>query len=193
MRALAKPNLPKWPFFLGDFTLLGVAVVVALQGGLPMGIWPASLVAVCVAGGAALSIYPFVLEYHALVKLAEAEALSSAVSQIQKLETIASQISAATSQWQNVHGEAEKVGAAAKGMEERIRQEAQAFTEFMQKVNDGEKATLRLELEKMQRFEKDWLQVSIRMLPRVCASHGSDALGTAELNRTTLEFPSCVP
>jgi molecular chaperone GrpE (heat shock protein) len=169
MRDQAKPGLSKWPFLLGDFSLLAAATAIALQQRHPLSTGPAGLVVACVLAGAALGILPFVLEYRALVRLAEADRLDSVVSQIGKLEEIASQISAATGQWQNVQGEAEKVSIAAKKMTERMEAEAQAFTEFMQKVNDGERATLRLEVEKMQRGEKDWLQVAIRMLDHVYA------------------------
>src|SRR5437899_11693101 len=105
MRDQARPGLSKWPFLFGDFSLLAVAAVIGLQQGGPLGLWQASLVVVCVAAGATLAMLPFVLEYRALVKLAEADRLGSVISQIQNLEAIACQISAATGQWQNVQGE----------------------------------------------------------------------------------------
>ncbi len=46
-----------------------------------------------------------------------------------------------------------------------------AFTEFMQRANDSERATLRLEVEKLRRAEADWLQVLVRMLDHVYALH----------------------
>jgi molecular chaperone GrpE (heat shock protein) len=39
----------------------------------------------------------------------------------------------------------------------------------MKKANDGEKATLRLEVEKLRRAENDWLNVVIHMLDHVFA------------------------
>jgi molecular chaperone GrpE (heat shock protein) len=47
--------------------------------------------------------------------------------------------------------------------------EATAFTEFLQKANDTEKAHLRLEVEKLRRAESDWLHIVIRMLDHVFA------------------------
>jgi molecular chaperone GrpE (heat shock protein) len=41
----------------------------------------------------------------------------------------------------------------------------------MQKANDGEKATLRLESEKMHRAEREWIQVLMRMLDHTYALH----------------------
>jgi molecular chaperone GrpE (heat shock protein) len=49
--------------------------------------------------------------------------------------------------------------------------EVREFTEFMQKANDGEKATLRLEVEKLRRAEGDWLQVLVHLLDHVHALH----------------------
>jgi molecular chaperone GrpE (heat shock protein) len=169
MRDQAEPKLSKWPFFLGDVLLLGVAVFISVQGRMLPGVWQAGFLIMCVAGGAGLGILPFVLEYRVLAKVAETEALGTIVSQIQNIETVAARISEATGQWQNIHGEAEKIAASAKGIAERMGAEVRAFSEFMQKINDGEKATLRLEVEKMQRGESDWLQVSIRMLDHVYA------------------------
>jgi molecular chaperone GrpE (heat shock protein) len=171
MRDQAKPGLAKWPFIFADFSLLFAATLIVWQKGLPLGMWQAALLVGCVAGGAALAIFPFVLEYRALVKLAEAETLGSVVSEIRNLEAIATQISAASGHWQNVQGEAEKINAGARKIAERMEAEVRGFTEFMQKVGEGEKATLRLEVEKMQRGEKDWIQVSVRMLDHVYALH----------------------
>ena len=41
----------------------------------------------------------------------------------------------------------------------------------MQKMNDSEKATLRLEVEKLHRGETEWLQVLVRILDHVFALH----------------------
>jgi molecular chaperone GrpE (heat shock protein) len=171
MRDQRGPKLNKWPFFLGDILLLAVAYFVSKQSQSPAGPGPILVIFLCVATGAALGALPFVLEYRSLAKLAEAEALSTVVSQIQLLETTAAQISQATNQWQNIQGEAEKVGSTARGLVERIEAEARGFKEAMQKINDAEKATLRLEVEKMRRAEADWLQVSIRLLDHVYALH----------------------
>jgi molecular chaperone GrpE (heat shock protein) len=111
------------------------------------------------------------MEYRLVAKLAEAQALTQVVGQIQLLETTAAQISKATNQWQNIQGEAERMGTTARGLVERMEAEAQGFKEFMQKMSDSERATLRLEVEKMRRAEADWLQVCIRMLDHVYALH----------------------
>src|SRR5439155_23179818 len=60
---------------------------------------------------------------------------------------------------------------AARQIAERMGAEVRGFAEFMEKVNDREKATLRLEVEKFRRAETEWLQVLMRMLDHVYALH----------------------
>jgi molecular chaperone GrpE (heat shock protein) len=164
-------KLSKWPFFLGDLLLLGAAGFVYAQSTLPLGLWQMVIAGSCVLAGACLGVLPFVLEYRILLKLVETSALTTAVAQIQNLESIAAQISNATGRWQNAQEEAEKVAAAAKAISDRMAMELKAFTEFMQRASEGERATLRLEVEKLRRSESDWLQVSVRMLDHVHALH----------------------
>src|SRR5215469_16499015 len=56
-------SLAKWPFFLADVLLLSTAYFIYRQGPLPLGLGQISLVVLCVASGACLTILPFVLEY----------------------------------------------------------------------------------------------------------------------------------
>ena len=169
MSQSVETRISKWPFLISDALLLGAAYFIYYQGRVPMDALSMSLVVLCVTAGAALCIAPFVLEYRLAARLAETNALNTALEQMRNLEQIATQISGATGRWQNVQEESEKVCASAKGIAERMSAEAQAFTEFMQKANDTEKATLRLELDKLRRTEGDWLQVAVRMLDHVYA------------------------
>lgn len=171
MRAQLEPVLAKWPFFVGDALMLGAAWFVYWESRLPMGPWQIAFVVLCVAGGACLSIMPFLLEYRFAVRLAEARGLNTAVEQLRKLESLAGQINGATGQWQTVHEHAGKVAALAQGIAERMGAEAKAFTQFVERANDGERATLRLELEKLRRTENEWLQVLVRILDHVYALH----------------------
>ena len=171
MSDLNAPKLSKWPFFLGDALLLGMACFITYQCKSVLGHWELCFVVLCVVGGAVLGIAPFLLEYDALVKVTEAGSLTTVVSQLRDLQGIAGQISGATSQWQDVHLAAEKTSNAAREIGERMTSEVKAFTEFMQQANDSEKANLRLEVEKLRRAEGDWLLVLVRMLDHVFALH----------------------
>ncbi len=166
-----RPSLAKWPFFAGDALLLGAAYFVYARSELPMGAGQLAVAVFCVAAGALLSITPFLLEYRGLVRVWEAAALTSVVEQVRNLEALAVEIRHATAQWQNVQDGADKTVAAAQGIAERMAAEVKSFSEFMQRVNDTEKANLRLEVEKLRRGEGDWLQILVRMLDHVYALH----------------------
>ena len=165
------PKLSKWPFFLGDALLLGTAYFITYQSRFALGHWELGFVVLCVLGGALLGIAPFLLEYEALVKAAQSRELTTAVSLLKDLEGIAAQISGATGKWQDAQEQADKTAATAREIAERMTGELQAFTEFMKRANDSERATLRLEVEKSRRGESEWLSVLVRMLDHVYALH----------------------
>src|SRR5258706_12772239 len=164
-------KLPKWPFLSGDVILLGLAAFIVFHSRTPLALWQNVLGVGTVAFGACLAILPFLLEYRAAVRLAEAGKVATAVEQIQNLESLAGQISAATAQWQGVHEASDKTAATANQIADRMSGEIQAFTEFMKKANESEKATLRLEAEKLRRAEGEWLQIGVRMLDHAFALH----------------------
>lgn len=131
--------------------------------------WEILTCVVCVSLGAVFSIWPFVLEYRSAEKLLETATLTTVVAQIQNVEQVAAQISAATAQWQTVQETAAKTAGQSKEIAHSMAQETKAFTEFLQRANDSEKSTLRLELDKMRRLEAEWLQVLVRILDHVHA------------------------
>jgi molecular chaperone GrpE (heat shock protein) len=171
MRDQMEFRLYKSPFFIGDLMLLGAAYFIYFQSKLPMGAWQIFFIVLCVAGGAALGIMPFLLEYRLALKLAEANALAGVVPQIQSVQGVAQQITTATNHWQSVQEQADKTAGLAKQISERMTAEVNGFKEFMQRTNDTEKANLRLEVDKLRRMEADWLQVLVRMLDHVYALH----------------------
>jgi molecular chaperone GrpE (heat shock protein) len=123
----------------------------------------------CVALGAYFTIWPFLLEYRSASKLVEVAALTSVASQVQNLEQLAAQISGATAQWQTVQESADKTARQASEISQAVAGETKAFNEFLQRANDSEKATLRLEVDKLRRIEAEWLQVLVRILDHVHA------------------------
>jgi len=163
------PKLPKWPFFLGNSVLLGLAGFIFAQSSSPMS--RSQMVLFLLAGvlGALLAIIPFLFEYWAAVKLVETSGLVSTVEQIRHLELLAVQIGAATAQWQLVQEYSASTVTAAREISDKMVAEAAAFTEFLKKTNDGEKSSLRLEVEKLRRIEGDWLQVIVRLLDHTYA------------------------
>jgi molecular chaperone GrpE (heat shock protein) len=169
MTSLSTPKLAKWPFYLADVFLLGVAAWIVFKCPDPFQLWPLLSLVVCAALGAWVSITPFLRQHHAEVKFAESASLTSTVEQLNNLRTFTNQISFATAQWQVVQEHSAKSVAASQEISERIGTEAKEFTKFIQKANDGEKAHLRLEVEKLRRGENEWLQVLVRMLDHIYA------------------------
>ncbi len=163
------PRLNKWPFLIADLALVGVAIWLVTHYPHPLAPWAGALVAACVALAALLAVWPFRLEYETEVKLLESDRLTDAAEAIRNLDDVGGQIRQATSQWQGVQEHAGRTTQAAKEIADRITTEARAFSEFMTKANDAEKATLRLETEKLKRNEGQWLQVLVHTLDHVHA------------------------
>ena len=162
-------KLPKWPFFLGDAVLLGLAYFIYLHVRLPLGRWEAGFFLFIGTLGTVLAVLPFLLEYLTAAKMMETGALISTISQIENLEDVSVRIGTATAQWQSVQEYSNGAVNAAKEIADKMAAEAAGFAEFMKKANDSERANLRLELDKMRRSEADWIQVVVRMLDHTYA------------------------
>ena len=169
-------KVPKWPFFLGDAIMLGLAYYIYWQAGrLPLDRWELTALGVCAGLGALLGILPYLLEYRAvlkygaLVKLIETSSLCAASEKISGLESCVAQITSATEFLQTAQARADKTAGFAKEITDRMSAEAREFTAFLQKANDSEKATLRLEVDKLRRSEAEWLGVLVHILDHVFA------------------------
>jgi molecular chaperone GrpE (heat shock protein) len=171
MREQCERKLPKWPFTLGDALLLGAAWLIWSRNGEALGQWELAAFVFCVAAGAILSVLPFVLEYRAMSRLAETDALAAVMAETKRLETFAAQVGTATGQWQYVQEQAEKTAKDAGEAAQRMAAELKTFSEFMERANDSEKANLRLEVEKLRRAEGDWMTVLVRVLDHTFALH----------------------
>ena len=168
-------TVPKWLFLLGDALLLATAFFLVQHAPHPIGRWEIVAASACVALGAVLGAMPFILDYRAIVKVIEAGALGSIAEKIQNLEKLAAQITSATNEWTNVQTQAEIISDGAKEISDHMAGEVRDFSEFMRKMNDSEKAALRLEVEKLRRGEGEWLQVLVRILDHVFVLHAAAA------------------
>ena len=173
-------KVPKWPFFLADAFMIGLAYFLfywQANPKQPLSQWEVIACCVCVFLAALLGIIPYLLEYRAvfkygaLMKLIDSNSLTAAAEKIQNLEGCVAHIETATEQLQLAQAQAGKTTQLAEQITNRMTQEVQEFTEFMQKANDGEKATLRLEVEKLRRAESEWLGVLVFMLDHIFALH----------------------
>jgi molecular chaperone GrpE (heat shock protein) len=171
MRNPMAHRLSRLPFLLSAVLLVGLAGLIFVQSGRPMGAAELFACTLCVAAGAGCAVLPFVLEYRVLTRLRVADQVADAASEIRKLEQFAAQISHATALWQTVQGAADKTANQAKEIAACVAAEMKEFSEFLQSANEGEKSALRLEVEKLRRAETEWLQVLVRMLDHVYALH----------------------
>ncbi len=165
----------KWPFLAGDAALIAVAWYLIQYTTHPIGDLQIAAASACVGLGAILACLPFIFDYRVASKSVDASALGSVAEKIQNLERLAAQISGATNEWMNAQTQAEKTSALAKEIANGMAAEVQNFAGFMQKMNESEKASLRLEVDKFRRGEAEWLQVLVRILDHTFLLHAAAA------------------
>lgn len=170
MNQVSAPRISKLPFLIGDILLLAVAGYIAFSGDF-LGQWKYIAIISAVAFGAWLMAWPFVLEFRAATKLAEAAGLDSVTSKIKDLDKVAISIAKASTEWQQLQQSATQTVTAAEHIAERMTAEARNFSDVMRQMNESEKNHLRLEVEKLRRAEGDWLGIVVRMLDHVHALH----------------------
>ena len=172
-------KIAKWPFLAANAVLLAVAAGAVVKAAHPISQTEMFVAIGSTALGVLLGCLPFILEYRAVKKLIEVNAVTTVAEQLHDLKTYSAQIAAATSQWALVQdatkGSAEKTTAAANEIADRMAVEIREFNEFQAKLNDNEKAALRLEVEKLRRAEGEWLQVVARILDHIFALHNAAA------------------
>jgi molecular chaperone GrpE (heat shock protein) len=170
-------KVPKWPFFLADALLMGFAYYFVLHA--PHAIHNWEIAAGCVALGAIIGIIPFILDYRAMGKALEVNALGAVSEKIQGLGQLTEKISAITDQWHVIHESvgqnAEKTGVAAKEIAEKMGTEVREFADFMKKLDNNERSALRLEVEKFRRSEVEWVQTLVHVLDHIFALHAAAA------------------
>jgi molecular chaperone GrpE (heat shock protein) len=179
MNEFSEWKIPKWPFLAANAVLIIAAAVVIEKAAHPISQTEVLLAIGCVALGALLGCLPFILEYRATCQLIEVNAVSTVAEQLKELKAYSAQIAAATDQWALVQdatkGSAEKTAAAAGEIAERMAAEVRQFTEFQQKMNNAERAALRLEVDKLRRSEEEWLQILVRIMDHIHALHTAAA------------------
>lgn len=195
---LPELKVPKWPFFLADAFLLGLAYYLfywQANPKVPLSQWEVIACCVCVFLATLLGITPYLLEYRAvikygaLMKLIETSSFTAATEKIQNLENCVAQIGAATDHLQTAQAQADKTAQLAHQITERMTEEVKGFSDFLQKANDGERATLRLEVEKLRRGEAEWLQVLVFMLDHIFAlNKAAERSGQENLIRQLAHF-----
>jgi molecular chaperone GrpE (heat shock protein) len=172
------PQITTWPFLLGDLLFVGVAAALVLNTAGPFGLWQSVVCVISIGAGAWLSVLPYLAEYRAAMRLAEAAHLASTVEQVKGIEQASRQVASASAQLQSALDQSARTVTAAGEIADRMTAEVKAFTEFMAQAGDREKATLKLEAEKLRRNEAEWVQVVARILDHTYALHQAAARGS---------------
>ncbi len=161
--------MPRWPFVTAGTLLFAFGVVIVFRNPAALNGWEILGCALCTTLGTGCSILPYTLEHRRGVKLAEGAKLGDVVSQLAKLEQLAAQIGYFTNQWQVVRESCDKTAGAAKEIARSMAGELKTFGEIRQQADDAEKATLRLEIDKLRRAETEWLQTTVLILDHIYA------------------------
>jgi molecular chaperone GrpE (heat shock protein) len=167
----SNPKLPLLPFLLADLLCVAGAFAVYQLSQRPLLPWQACLLVAFVGAATWCMLYPFIRRDSSAQAMARVKAMSECVAQINRLDAVAAQIAAATSQWQTVQEYAVRIADATKEVSTAMNEETRQFSETLQKANDAEKNHLRVEADKLRRLEVEWLQVTTRILDHIHALH----------------------
>src|SRR5678816_1587850 len=66
------PSIAKWPYYIADVVLVGLAFWIVNHYPHPLPLWPATLMAGCVVAAAVLGVWPHRAEYQTAVQAADA-------------------------------------------------------------------------------------------------------------------------
>lgn len=164
-------RIAKFPFVVGDLLLLAMSGwIIWDTGGLPGGYLLMTVVG-CLVVGMFFSVLPFLLDYRAELKREEINEFQNVSEQLKSLTNLEAHIRHATSQWQSIQDHCLKTVEDAGQIGKTMSEESQRFAEVMQSMNVSEKEHLRVEVEKLRRGERDWLQAVVRILDHVFSLH----------------------
>src|SRR4051812_10902401 len=169
---LSPTGLPKWPFYFADAVLSAIALYVIYSLGTIQGSAETAVAVACVLAAAVaawISILPWLKEHATRAATADSQNLKSSLEQIQDLESIATLIRNANSQWQGVQDASTRTVTAAQEIAERMKAETADFMKFIEQAQDSERTNLRLEVEKLKRMEGEWLKTTVQILDHIYA------------------------
>ena len=168
-------RLARWPsilpFLVSALVLDVIGYLLMKSSPHPISHLTGALVTVCVGAGALISVMPFLWDAKAALRHDELDTLAISANQIKDVKRVVDQITTATAQWMTVQEHSERAVEAAQTVSKEMTDEAKRFADFMAQSNDREKATLKLEADKLKRSEAEWLQVVVMMLDHTFALH----------------------
>lgn len=165
------PQLRKWPFLIGYFLLIALALgTLHTKNYQPVG-WDWVVIIVCFALGIFFGGLPFLTEFLESSRRFEATEFRSTLEQIRQLEKVGGLISTSMSQWKEVHERCDEVVKVAEKIAVQTRSERERLDQITEKANAQEREHLRLEVEKRRRDEREWLEVLVGIMDHIFALH----------------------
>lgn len=152
MNLPTSPRPPKWPYFAGDALLLALACYVGLAVQ-PLTNAALSAIFGCVALGAVLAAVPFLIEFLADQRAAEAALQDRLDAQNQQLHRAVETLAATAAQIRSAHEAAAKAVHAADTLPYRLQEKIAEFTNQLQARDDEDKAAMAKELEALRDAE----------------------------------------
>ena len=129
--------------------------------------WQVISILVCAIFGSGFAIAPFYFEYKAEAKAIEIAQLTTVTKEINKMETVAQQITEASENWEAVQETSAQTAKLAEEIAEGIGASVKEHDAFMAKAGTDELRTLKLEVEKSQQMEKAWANTLVGVLDLV--------------------------
>jgi hypothetical protein len=124
------PTVVKWPFFAGDGLCIATMAAILVLADRPLSGGITAAVVVCLLVGVVLAIIPYLIEYEARLRVAEASAHGSIDVQIRKAAAFAEQLNHSVSRSQATAEQIEKVLASNEESMEKLAEQVETIEQW---------------------------------------------------------------
>lgn len=141
--------IARWPFVAGDVILLALAVTALLAGGVPPDLGNIVAAIICAAFGAGLLLAPFLLEYEARLRVAEASARDAASGHFRRLSQTSEQLANVVSRSQATEEQAGQVLGSLEDLSERLATQSEELSQMLARIADGQNTVSKKDAERL--------------------------------------------
>jgi len=134
-------DTPKLPFIIGDIVFFGIALTIIGLSDNPLGAGTLAIATFCVIIAIALLITPFLLDYEARLRIAEAKNRSLGESHLRKLSALSEQLNHAVSRSQSIEEEVGKALGATEEITEKLSLQSSDLTQLLTTGESPSKAS----------------------------------------------------
>lgn len=153
-RPASPPPVTRWKFVLGALVFVALGVTWLLFGADPLDAVGMLVLLLCLAVSATLCLAPYLIEYDARLRLAEAHARDHAESQVRRLTQVSDQLMNAVSRSQSTEEQAGQALGTLEELAERLAGQAEEIAQQLARVQERDSAALKAEVERLAR-ERD--------------------------------------